>query len=38
MKRWLKLKDGCHVLLANKTEAGTYYIPERGVDYNQATT
>jgi len=34
MKRWLLMKDGCNVLLKNKTEAGTLYVPERGVDYN----
>lgn len=32
MWRWLKWHDGCHVLLADKTEAGWYNIPDRGVD------
>lgn len=27
--RWLKLKDGVHVLLADRTEVGTYAVPER---------
>ena len=38
MARWLLYKDGCHVLLENKTEAGTFYLPDRGVDYNTNTT
>lgn len=37
MNKWLKTKDGCNILLKNKSEIGTFYIPERGVDYNQAT-
>jgi hypothetical protein len=37
MKRWLQMKDGCDVLLMNKTEAGSVFIPERGVDYNHGT-
>ena len=32
MWRWLKFYDGCHVLLADKTEAGWYNIPDRGPD------
>jgi pimeloyl-ACP methyl ester carboxylesterase len=28
--RWLKFHDGKHVMLADKTEAGWYYVPERG--------
>lgn len=32
MWRWLKWHDGCHVLLADKSEAGWFYIPDRGVD------
>lgn len=32
MWRWLKWHDGTHVLLADKSEAGWYYIPDRGVD------
>ena len=35
MWRWLKWHDGCHVLLADKTEAGWYYLPDRGVDRKQ---
>lgn len=38
MSRWLRFKDGCHVLLENKTEAGTFYIPDRGTDYLTGTT
>lgn len=34
MNKWLKTKDGCNVLLKNKSEIGTFFIPERGVDYN----
>lgn len=30
--RWLRWKDGAHVLLADKSEAGWYYIPDRGFD------
>lgn len=37
MRRWLRMKDGCHVLLANKTEVGNVYIPERGMDPNRLT-
>jgi hypothetical protein len=29
MSRWLKWQDGTNVLLADKSEAGWYYIPER---------
>lgn len=32
MWRWLKTKDGANVLLKNKTEAGWYYVPDRGHD------
>ena len=32
MARWLKFHDGAHVLLADKTEAGSFYIAERGTD------
>lgn len=32
MWRWLKWHDGCHVLLADKSEAGWYYLPDRGTD------
>jgi hypothetical protein len=37
MFRFLKLKDGAHVLLADKTEAGWYYVPDRGYDPNTNT-
>ena len=32
MWRWLKYQDGANVLLADKTEAGWYYLPDRGAD------
>ena len=32
MWRWLKFQDGSHTLLADKTEAGWYYLPDRGTD------
>ena len=32
MWRWLKNKDGAHVLLADKSEAGWYHLPDRGFD------
>ena len=32
MCRWLRWKDGCHVLLADKSEAGNFYIKDRGAD------
>lgn len=32
MWRWLRYKDGAHVLLADKTEAGWHYVPDRGND------
>ena len=35
--RWLKWHDGKHVLLADKSEAGWYYVPDRGFDYNTDT-
>ena len=35
--RWLKWHDGSHVLLADKSEAGWYYVPERGFDVNANT-
>ncbi len=34
---WLKNHDGTHVLLADKTEAGRVYIPDRGFDLNTNT-
>jgi len=30
MTRWLRWKDGCHVMLADKSEAGWFYVPDRG--------
>lgn len=30
MSRWLKWKDGKNVLLADRSEIGTQYIPDRG--------
>jgi len=35
--RWLKWHDGAHVLLADKSEAGWYNIPDRGFDVEQNT-
>ena len=32
MWRWLKWHDGANVLLADKSEAGWYNIPDRGFD------
>ena len=32
MHRWLRWKDGANVLLADKSEAGWYWIPDRGFD------
>ena len=37
MFRWLKNHDGSNVLLADKTEAGWYNIPDRGFDANVLT-
>ena len=37
MWRWLRYKDGAHVLLGDKTEAGWYYLPDRGTDANVGT-
>ena len=31
MWRWLKWHDGTNVMLADKSEAGWYYVPDRGV-------
>jgi len=28
--RWLRYHDGCNVNLADKTEAGWFYVPDRG--------
>ena len=30
--RWLKWHDGTNVMLADKSEAGWYYVPDRGFD------
>jgi len=38
MWRWLRWHDGAHVLLADKSEAGWFFLPDRGVDYNTGTT
>ena len=35
--RWLKWHDGSNVLLADKSEAGWYNIPDRGFDVEQNT-
>ena len=32
MYRWLRWYDGCHVMLADKSEAGWFYVPDRGFD------
>ena len=37
MWRWLRWHDGAHVLLADKSEAGWYFIPDRGYDLNTNT-
>jgi pimeloyl-ACP methyl ester carboxylesterase len=37
MGRWLRWKDGAHVLLADKSEAGWFYVPDRGFDTNTNT-
>jgi len=37
MWRWLKWHDGTNVLLTDKSEAGWYYIPDRGFDVEQNT-
>lgn len=37
MHRWLRHKDGAHVLLMNKSETGTYYLRDRGTDYETGT-
>ena len=38
MYRWLRWKDGANVLLADKSEAGWYYVPDRGTDPITNTT
>lgn len=37
MSRWLRWKDGANVLLADKSEAGWKFIPDRGFDVNTNT-
>ena len=37
MWRWLKNHDGTNVMLADKTEAGWFYVPDRGFDVEQNT-
>ena len=37
MHRFLRWHDGADVLLADKSEAGWYFLPDRGVDYNTGT-
>jgi hypothetical protein len=37
MYRWLRWHDGKNVLLADKSEAGWMYIPDRGFDVEQNT-
>ena len=37
MHRFLRWHDGANVLLADKSEAGWYFLPDRGVDYNTGT-
>ena len=37
MWRWLKFHDGANVMLADKSEAGWYYVPDRGFDVEQNT-
>ena len=36
MARWLKTKDGVHVLLAGRSEVGWKHLPDRGSDPNRA--
>jgi pimeloyl-ACP methyl ester carboxylesterase len=38
MHRWLRWKDGCNLLLADKSEAGWYFVPDRGFDTITNTT
>ena len=37
MWRFLRFKDGVHVLLADRTEVGWHYIPDRGADPSTGT-
>jgi hypothetical protein len=32
--RWLRWHDGAHILLADKSEAGWYFVNDRGNDAN----
>lgn len=38
MAHWLRWMDGTNVMLANKSEAGWYYVPDRGFDIEANTT
>ena len=38
MWRWLRWHDGANVLLADKSEAGWFYLPERGADPSTGTS
>lgn len=38
MWRWLKTKDGVHVLLNDRSEVGWKYLPDRGVDSSLGTS
>lgn len=37
MTRWLRHKDGAHVLLSDKSEAGVFFVPERGTESSTGT-
>lgn len=37
MERWLRHKDGVNVLLADRSEVGVHYVPDRGVDARTGT-
>ena len=37
MTRWLRWKDGCNVMLADKSEAGWYFVHDRGYCSNVNT-
>ena len=34
MRRWLRWNDGTNLMLADKSEAGWVYVPDRGWDVN----
>ena len=38
MARWLRWNDGTNVLLADKSEAGWFYVSDRGYDVNTNTS